>query len=148
MELNEKILVSSCLLGKKCRYNGTHALNPELIEKLKGKHIINCCPEIMAGLPAPRPSCNIQGGSGFDVLAGKAKVLGDDGKDYTKQFIEGAKLALKKALDNKVVKAILKKDSPSCGCGKIYSADGSKLINGDGVFTALLKENGIDIESL
>lgn len=148
MELNGKILVSSCLLGKKCRYNGQHALNTELIEKLKGGQVIDCCPEIMAGLPTPRPSCNIQGGSGLDVLEGKAKVLGEDGQDYTNQFIEGAKLALKEALENKVVKAILKKNSPSCGYGKVYVENGTKIADGNGVLAELLKQNGIDIESL
>lgn len=148
MELNGKILVSSCLLGEKCRYNGKHALNSKLVRKLKGQQIFPCCPEIMGGMPTPRPSCNLKGGKGLDVLEGTAKVIGDDGKDYTREFVEGAKLALQKALDNNVVKAILRKHSPSCGCGKIYSADGTTLIDGDGVFAAILKKNGLDVESL
>lgn len=148
MEHNGKILVSSCLLGKKCRYNGCHALNIKLVEKLKGKQIIDCCPELMSGLATPRPTCNICGGDGSDVLNGSAKVIGSDGKDYTQKFIEGADLALKKALENKVVKAILMKNSPSCGYGKIYSNNGKKLIKGNGVFAEILKRNGIDIESI
>lgn len=148
MAHNGKILVSSCLLGKKCRYNGQHALNPELVEKLKGEQVIDCCPEIMAGLPTPRPSCNINGGTGIDVFKGTAKVIGDDGKDYTQKFIEGAKLALQKALDNKVARAILKKNSPSCGYGKVYVENGTKIADGNGVLAELLHENEIDIESL
>lgn len=144
----EPILVSACLNGKNCRYNASNALNQPLIDNLKNKLIIECCPEIMAGLPIPRASCNIHGGDGFDVLTEKAKIIGVDGKDYTQSFIYGANIALEKALKNRVKKAYLKDNSPSCGHGKIYSSDGTTLINGSGVFAALLKQHNIEVEAI
>lgn len=148
MEINRKILVSACLLGEKCRYNGEHSLNKALVEELRDKKVLSCCPEIVGGLPTPRSACNIHGGDGSDVLIGKASIIGKDGKDYTKFFVEGAELVLEKAVENGVKEARLKANSPSCGYGKIYSADGSKLIDGNGVLSELLEQNGIEIKSL
>ena len=146
--MEPKILVSACLAGQKCRYNASHALNPDLMNRLQGEKVVTCCPEIMAGLPTPRPSCNIKNGGGLDVLEGRAQVVGVDGKDYTKEFVNGARMVLKRVLDEGINTAFLKQNSPSCGCGKIYSPDGAKIIDGDGVTAALLKQNGIKIESL
>lgn len=145
MDVNQKIMVSACLFGEKCRYNGKIVLNKELVDKLKNNQVILCCPEILGGLSIPRVSCNIRGGDGFDVLVGQAKVIGNDNKEYSQEFIKGAELALELAVQNDIKTAYLKQNSPSCGCGKIYSKDGKTLVDGSGVFAALLKQNNINV---
>ncbi len=140
------ILVSACLAGIKCRYNGGDAFSFKIVKFLKNHSIIIVCPELLSGLPIPRTPCQIVGGDGNDVLNHKAKVLGQDGRDYTQEFIHGAKLALAIALKNKIFQAYLKQKSPSCGCGFIYK--GKQLVKGDGVFTALLKRNKIKTNAI
>lgn len=145
-----KILVSSCLLGCKVRYNGS-CVNVEgkCFEELTQKHeIIPFCPEVKAGLPIPRPAAEIQGGEGIDVLQGSAKVVGIDGVDFTDYFCRGAELALEKCVENNISSAILTEASPSCGSSLIYDGNhnGNKKI-GIGVTVALLKQNGINVYS-
>lgn len=135
-----KVAVSACLTGSKCRYDGRCSRN---IEQFKG--CTSICPEILGGLPVPRIPCQIDKGDGFDVLAGLAKVIGSDGVDYTEEFIAGAKEALKICLENRIAAVILKEKSPSCGVGSIYNDD--ELVIGCGVTAALLKQNGIDVIS-
>lgn len=137
-------VISACLLGIPCRYNGTSKPNQKAIELfLKGK-AIPLCPEIIGDLKTPRQACEIVGGDGFDVLKNKADIKDKKGKKYNQQFIKGAKrsLAIMKKLGIK--KAILKSGSPSCGAVYIYSGDfsGNKK-KGDGVFAALLKKHHI-----
>lgn len=144
----EKILCSACLLGVNCQYNGKNKLNKKLITLLKKEILIPVCPEQLGGLATPRPAAEIKGGDGYDVLSGKAKVARKNGKNVTKNFIFGAREASKIARFYQVKKAILKQNSPSCGCGLTY--DGSftgKKIKGDGVTTALLKKNRIKVIS-
>jgi uncharacterized protein YbbK (DUF523 family) len=148
MENNKIIIISACLAGVKCRYDNKDAYNRILLDELKQNPIIISCPEVLGGLPTPRHACNIHGGDGNDVLKGTAKIIGIDGKDYTNAYIEGARKVLEMALKFQVKKAYLKKNSPSCGSGQIYSEDGTKLICGDGVLSALLKQNQIEIISL
>jgi len=148
MENNKTIIISACLAGVKCRYNSQDAYNDILLDELNQYLIIISCPEVLAGLPTPRNACNIHGGDGNDVLKGTAKIIGMDGKDYTNAYIEGARKVLEIALKFQIKKAYLRKNSPSCGNGQIYSEDGTKLIHGDGVLSALLKQNQIDIISL
>jgi len=148
MEQKNKILVSACLTGVRCRYNSTDAFNKQILEELKNSELVIVCPELLGGEPTPRPACNIDQLDGNAVLAGKAKVIGEDGKDYTKNYVRGAKKALEIALANDVKKAYLKSKSPSCGCGKIFDAKGENLKVGNGIFAALLIENGIEVISL
>lgn len=139
-------LVSACLIGIKCRYDGKSNLNRKCLKLFKKGELIPVCPEQLGGLPTPRSPQQIQKGTGEDVLKGKCKVKNKIGKNVTKKFIKGAKETLKiaKALDAK--KAILKARSPSCGCGEIYDGTFSgKLIKGNGVTTALLKRNKIKV---
>lgn len=139
-------IVSACLIGEKCRYDGGACTNEELKKLLKQGKLKAVCPEVMAGLKTPRSPLEIVGGDGKDVLEGKAKVMSKDGKDVTEQFIRGAEMALKEAKLCGAKKAYLQSRSPSCGCGKIY--DGSfrgVFKTGDGVAAALLKKNGIKI---
>lgn len=142
------ILVSACLLGHNCKYNGGNNKNPELIDLLKDKKIIPVCPEELGGLPTPRLACEIINGTGKDVLEGNSKVINKAGLDLTNNFILGAKNTLREAQKSGSQCAILKSRSPSCGVKYIY--DGtftSNLISGDGVTTALLKKHGIKVIS-
>lgn len=144
--MNNKILVSACLTGENCRYNGSNSLNKELLEKLKNENIIKCCPELLANQPTPRASCNIHNGDGHDVIKGNAKIIGNDGKDYTKEYLAGASKGLELAKKYNIKKVYLQQRSPTCGYGKIYTPDGKNFKEGNGIFAALLKENIPDIE--
>jgi uncharacterized protein YbbK (DUF523 family) len=138
------ILVSACLLGVNCRYDGKNCFD-ERVSRLAHKvMLIPICPEQLGGLGTPREPMRIVGGTGLDVLGGKAKVVSESGTDVTENMLKGAEETLKIAKSLNVGDAILKARSPSCGCGEIE--DGmfpGKLIKGDGVTTALLKRSGI-----
>lgn len=135
-------LVSACLVGINCNYKGSSKPNERLIEMLKRGELIPICPELLGGFKTPRPAAWTTG-DGATVLDGKEKVLELDGKDVTKMFIKGAQEVLEFAKKIGIKEAILKARSPSCGCGKIWV--NKKLIDGDGVLTALLKRNGIKV---
>jgi uncharacterized protein YbbK (DUF523 family) len=145
-----KILVSSCLLGCKVRYNGGDVnVDDKCFEQLiENYEIIPFCPEVSAGLLIPRPSAEIQGGEGLDVLHGSAKVVEVDGNNVSEYFCRGAQMALEKCMDENIFLAIFNESSPSCGSTSIYNGrfNGVKKI-GMGVTTALLKENGIKVYS-
>ncbi len=145
----KKTLVSACLLGVNCRYDGGNCRNEDVLKHSKTDEIIPVCPEEAGGLPTPRPPVEIVGGDGNDVLDGKAKVLTADGEDKTDEYLKGAQHALKLAISQSATCAILKSNSPSCGCTKIYDGSFSgKLAAGDGVTTALLKRHGIKVISV
>lgn len=131
-----KILVSACLLGIDCKYNGKNNKNEKVIELLKDHDLIPVCPEIMGGLQTPRTPSEIH----------QDQVITKDGRNVTKQYQKGAEETLKIAKLYNCKNAILKEKSPSCGCGKIY--DGTftgTLIDGDGITAKLLKDHGIKI---
>ena len=139
--MKKKVLISACLLGKNCRYNGGHSQLNEL-NKLDVEWI-PVCPEESGGLGTPRPSAEMQG-SAEDILNGKGKVLTNKGKNVTQEFIRGADKSLQSGLEVGVKTAILKSKSPSCGIGKIYDGSFTKtLITGDGIFAHLCHENDI-----
>ena len=142
-------LCSACLLGVKCAWHGKDRYrNEKAIELSRREKLIPVCPEQLAGLPTPRPSAEIQNGSGEDVLEGKAKIMNNKGKDVTEQFLKGAQKVLEIARERGAAGFIGKARSPSCGCGKIYDGTFSgKVIEGNGVTTALLKRNGIKVIS-
>ena len=142
-------LCSACLLGIKCAWDGKDRYkNEKVIELSKKEILIPVCPEQLGGLPTPRIPQEIQGCSGEKVLDNKCKVKNKSGEDVTKQFIKGAKETLKIAKLLGIKEFIAKSKSPSCGCGKTYDGTFSgKLIDGDGVTTALLKRNGIKVIS-
>ena len=137
--------VSRCLLGEPCRYNG---IAKEKVFNLGdiGKAAFSVCPECAAHMEIPREPCEIVGGDGYDVLDGKARVLSKSGQDRTREFIAGAYETLLEMQSKGSRKAILKSNSPSCGCGFIYDGTFSgTLREGDGVTTALLKRHGITV---
>lgn len=142
------VLISGCLIGVNCKYNGKHNLREKIVAHFNGENFVPICPEQLGGLTTPRLPAEIQGGDGKDVLGGRAKVVSSDGVDVTEEFIKGANETLKIAQSLGITKAILKGKSPSCGVGKIYDGSFSDIIiHGDGVTTALLKENGIEVYS-
>ena len=129
-----KLLVSACLLGLPCRYDGKSVVCPQAL-KLSDRHeVIPFCPEIYGGLPTPRCPAERQ----------NDKVAAKDRADVTEQYMKGAHLTLDTAKLLNIDLAILKEKSPSCGTHRIY--DGSftgTLKEGKGVTAALLSENGI-----
>ena len=130
------ILVSACLLGIPCRYKGD-ARPSEWVRALNDRHsLIPVCPEQLGGLATPRNPAEQQSG----------RVVNTQGEDVTVPFERGAQAALALARLNHVVCAVLKARSPSCGSGEIYDGSFSgRLIPGDGVSAALLKQNGIRV---
>lgn len=132
------ILVSACLAGERCRYDGQAKPSIDLIELVEKGEAISVCPEVMGGLPIPRLPSEKLG----------EKVLNSRGEDVTHQFNEGAMKAWSKIENESIERAILKTKSPMCGAGTIYDGTFSgSLIKGDGVFTKLLKSKNIPVES-
>ena len=140
------ILVSRCLLGENCRYDGKSKGSKAVMDYLDGKPFVACCPECDGGLSTPRLPSEIIGGDGFDVIDAAARVVMNDGSDVTEQYLSGAKKALELAKESGAELCVFKAKSPSCGCGIIY--DGSftgKLIPGDGVTVELFKKHGYKV---
>ena len=134
----EKILVSACLLGVNCKYDGENNINEKVLEYIKDKEVIPICPEIYGGLKTPRTPSEIL----------KDKVMTKDNIDVTKEYRKGAEETLYLAKLFNVKKALLKAKSPSCGNKEIYDGSFTKnKIKGMGITARLLKENGIEILS-
>ena len=139
--MKKKILISACLLGKNCRYNGGHSKLTELEEI--DMEWIPVCPEESGGLGTPRPSAEMQENA-ETILNGKGKIITNKGKNVTAEFIQGAKKSLQLGLEAKVEIAVLKSKSPSCGIGEIYDGSFTKsLKTGNGIFAHLCHENDI-----
>jgi len=111
------ILVSACLIGLNCRYDGKTKENREIVDLLKsGLKLLPICPEQLGGLCTPRAASQISGGDGFDVINGNAKVIQlETGVDVTKNFLKGAKEVILITNLFYIKKAYLKAKSPSCG---------------------------------
>ena len=157
-------VVSECLLGVKCKYNGGDNLSPGVVGFLKDKKYITVCPERDGGLTIPRLHAEIQP---------DGRVVNEEGLDVTPEFERGAALALKSVYrqlmrdadaaedccaasfmhdgvltdsDGQPVTAVLKANSPSCGCGRIYDGNfNGTLTDGDGITAALFRRNGIQL---
>jgi uncharacterized protein YbbK (DUF523 family) len=137
-------LISACLAGINCKYNGESNLHPAFEALLKTRTVVPVCPEQLGGLPTPRIPSEIIGGTGLDVLEGRARVITRNNEDVTNSFIKGAYETLNIAKKCRADLVILKNYSPSCGAVKIYDGSFSKkIVTGDGVTAALLKQNGI-----
>lgn len=162
------ILISACLCGVPCRYDGKCAEDADALALLRAGEAVPLCPEQLGGLPTPRDpaeivriSGNAAGAAGITraagiagaadgvaVLRGEARVVTAAGEDVTDAFLRGAHETLRLARLLQADRAILKTMSPSCGCGRIY--DGSftgKEAVGDGVCAALLRRHGIALEA-
>jgi uncharacterized protein YbbK (DUF523 family) len=144
----EPVLVSACLAGRACRFDGTAAPDDAIGRLVAEGRAVLVCPEADGGLGTPRPPAEIVGGSGRDVLEGTARVVTDDGRDVTDAYVKGAHLALAAATRAGARRAILKARSPSCGRGAVYDGTFSRtLVFGEGVTAALLDANGIAVET-
>lgn len=142
------ILVSACLLGINCKYNGDNNKDLKVLEYLKDKEFIIVCPEQLGGMSTPRDPSEIIRLDGDAVINGETSVITNKRLDVTKKFKLGANEALKIAKLYNCTEAILKEGSPSCGSNYIY--DGTftgKKRDGIGVTTSLLKQNGIKVIS-
>jgi len=132
------IIVSACLAGIFCRYNGAIQPHETIIELVSQGQAIPFCPEVHGGLSTPRAPCEIQGN----------KVVDSDGADRTEAFQRGAEEGLRLARLVGSNEAILKSRSPSCGSGEIYDGTFSSTpVPGDGLFAKLLKENGFIVRT-
>lgn len=134
--MKKNILVSACLLGESCRYDGKSKPCERVMALKDTYNLIPICPEVMGGLPTPRVPSEICG----------ERVLMKDGRDVTENYNCGAMIALEIARQNACTVAILKEKSPSCGSGLIHNGlfDGG-LVDGDGITTRLLKNEGIRV---
>ncbi|MBM7585913.1 uncharacterized protein YbbK (DUF523 family) [Bacillus pakistanensis] len=142
------ILVSSCLAGKECRYNGTHSLEDKILQLVEQKRAIMVCPELLGGFTTPREPAEIVGGNGEDVLNGQATVMAKSGANVTDLYLAGAYKTLEIAKQLQATSIVLKENSPSCGSSYIYNgAFSNQKIQGDGVTTALLRKEGFNVIS-
>ena len=134
--MREKLLISACLLGRNCKYNGGNNYTP-LVEALKARYdLVPVCQECFGGLPIPHEPSERVGD----------KVLSKSGEDVTEPFRRGAEKTLAAAIQQGVTRAVLKERSPSCGCGSIY--DGTftgTVVPGNGVAAELLLSRGVVI---
>lgn len=130
------LLISACLLGVSCRYDGTPRENAAAVRLAEKYHLIPFCPEQAGGLATPRPPAELCGGI----------VRTRDGMDVTDAYRRGAEEALRLAELFHCAAAVLKERSPSCGSGEIHDGTFSgELTAGDGVTAALLKAHGIRV---
>ncbi|TAH61230.1 MAG: DUF523 domain-containing protein [Gottschalkiaceae bacterium] len=142
------ILISACLLGINCRYDGKSNKVSALSSIMDKYNLIPVCPEQLGGMTTPRFPSEIIGGKASDVIEGKARVINNQGQDVTYHFIKGAEEALNIAKIFNCKSAILKSKSPSCGYGAIYDGTfNGKLTNGNGICTETLINNGIKVYS-
>ncbi len=132
--MKEKLLVSACLLGVGCRYDGLSRPNVEVISLSQEYELVPFCPEIYGGLPTPRTPSEIVGD----------RVVMKDGRDVTAEYSRGATEAVCLCKLLGIKKACLKANSPSCGAGQIYDGTFSGiLVEGDGITTRALVEGGV-----
>jgi len=140
-----KYIVSACLIGKRCRYDGRHKAHPGVIRFLRGRKYLALCPEMLAGWGSPRPPVEFHGGGAAEVLEGRASVRDDRKRNRTRSLLRGITRALEQADASGAKQAILKEKSPSCGVNHVYR-DG-KLTRGQGLFTYWLRQRGVKAQS-
>ena len=132
-EKNMKVMVSACLLGENCKYNGGNNRNEELVRLLSGHTVIPVCPEVLGGLPVPRVPAEIVNGC----------VTNREGVSVDEAFRTGAEKALDIAGREQPDLIVLKSRSPSCGARQIYDGTFSgTLIPGQGVFAEMAQKAG------
>lgn len=135
----KKILISACLLGENCKYNGGNNYNEAAAALAERYELVPVCPEVLGGLSVPRPPCER---SGSRVISNDPEGL----KDVTEAFVSGARQCLEITKEKGIELAVLKAKSPSCGSCRIYDGTFSHtVIPGDGVTAEMLKANGIRV---
>lgn len=144
-----RILISACLFGEPVRHDGqAKTIDHPIVARWRSEcRLVPVCPEMLGGLPTPRPPAEIQGeGGGAAVLAGKAAVHDNQGYDVTAMFVAGAERVRAIAADEGAVAALLIDKSPSCGSTVIYDGSFSgAALPGEGVTAALLRQAGIAV---
>ena len=146
LEAASVVLVSACLLGERCRYDGRDQKSDHVGRALEGKEVVPICPEAGAGLGIPRPAVMLSRGDGQAVLLGNAfAVVRDSGRNVSDAFTAGAALAVSAAKNFGATVAILKERSPSCGSTHVW-IDGV-LSEGQGVTAAALRHAGVVVIS-
>jgi len=134
----EPLLVSACLLGETCRYDGGSQYCAAAAALGERYELIAACPEVLGGMPVPRTPAEIRDG----------RVVSADGEDRTALFRLGAERTLALACEAGARKALLKSESPSCGRGLVHDGSFSgRLVPGKGVTAALLEEKGITVRT-
>jgi uncharacterized protein YbbK (DUF523 family) len=143
--VKSNILVSACLLGINCRFDGQNENNSLVKQLAKDYNLIPVCPEQLGGLPTPRSPSWFINGDGNDTIKGEDNLRNEEAKDVSNNFRKGAREALKICQLLNIKSAVLKENSPSCGYKKIYLKE--KLTDGQGVTASLLLKNGIKVMS-
>lgn len=134
------ILVSACLVGINCKYNGGNNFNEKIYKLVREGKAIPLCAEQLGGLTTPRTPCEIK------YIDGKRCVINANGVDVTEEFERGANEILNLVKKMNIKKAILKSKSPSCGKGKVYNGNFENvLVDGNGILAQLLVENGVEV---
>lgn len=141
------VLVSACLLGANCTYEGGNESRMDLVLGLDAIAVIPICPEVAAGLGIPRPRCEVEGADGEGVLDARRAVRSSDGTDFTEPYLQGAQMAVAAAIRHGVRMAILKARSPSCGPHAIFDGTHAGILRpeGIGVTACALSRAGIDV---
>ncbi|MBI5379683.1 MAG: DUF523 domain-containing protein [Nitrospirae bacterium] len=145
MQRDPWVLVSACLAGVPCRYDGRDAVTARVRDLAQHGEAVPLCPEVLGGMPTPRPIAACVGGDGAAVWQGAARVRSNEGADVTEAFCAGARAVLAEARRLGIRRAILKERSPSCGVREVW-VDG-RVVAGMGVTAALLKAEGIKVIS-
>lgn len=137
--MKPRYVISACLCGLPTRYDGrSKAVSPAIQSLIDSGAVIPVCPECLGGLPTPRPPAEICGG----------RVVNTQGVDVTEAYHNGAVQTLALCREHGIRHAILKENSPSCGCHFVYDGSFSRrLVSGRGVTAALLEEHGITVEN-
>lgn len=145
---SEPVLVSACLLGRRCRYDGRENRDGALERELRdrGLQAVPFCPEEHGGLGTPRPPAWIEREGAGAVLEGRARVVTDAGADATAGFLRGAHGALEACRARGIRRAFLKERSPSCGVRATHV--GGELVAGPGVTAELLGRHGVEVEGV
>lgn len=143
----EPVLVSACLLGRECRYDGSDNRDRHLERELeaRGLRAVAYCPEEAGGLSTPRPPAWLETDAA-EVVAGSGRIVTEDGVDVTRAFLAGAQGALETCRAHGIARAFLKERSPSCGTCQTHVA--GELVSGPGVTSELLAQNGIEVEGV
>ena len=140
--MSKKIVVSACLMGRNCKYNGGNNYNEKLVTMLKDREIIEVCPEVAAGMPVPRPAVEIFHG----------RVVREDGSVWDDVYRKGVEVVLNQLKQEDIDYAVLQSRSPTCGVKQIYDGTFSKKrVDGQGILAKALAERGIklvDIEDI
>lgn len=144
----EPVLVSACLLGCNCRYDGGQNADGPLQRLLAGEDLepVPYCPEEAGGLGTPRPPAWIEREGAAAVVDGTSRVVTDEGADVTAGFLAGAQGALELCRERGIRRAFLKERSPSCGTRQTHVAN--ELVDGPGVTAELLRRAGVAVEGV